>query len=98
MNRKDRCPECRRRRPGARSGMHLRRECTHLHTLDLRRVHGQRRARCVPDRKVITGQSRSHAGTPCRPSPAARQVRQPGERSLQARGQADEVVFGTGRA
>src|SRR5258708_15851907 len=72
MNRKDRCPECRRRRPGARSGMHLRRECTHLHTFDLRRVHGQRRARCVPDRKVITGQSRSHAGTACRPSPAAR--------------------------
>ncbi len=59
---------------GARTGMHLRREQAHLHTRELHRVHGQRRARCVPDRKVIGGQSRSPIGRANWPRPAARQV------------------------
>jgi hypothetical protein len=79
-------PGMQRRRPGARTGMHMRRQRAHLHAHDLHRVHGQRRARCVPDRKVIGGQSRSPADTPYRPSPAAGHVRKPGERSLQAGG------------
>jgi hypothetical protein len=52
-----------RRRPGPCTGMHLRREGAHLHTCDLHCVHGQRRARRVPDRTVIGGQSRSYADT-----------------------------------
>jgi len=57
-------PGVQRWRPGARLGMHLRRERAHLHTCDLHRVHGQRRARCVPDDKVTGGESRSPADTP----------------------------------
>jgi hypothetical protein len=42
--------------------MHLRRERAHLHAGNLHGVHGQRRARCVPDRKVI-GVNRGHPQT-----------------------------------
>ncbi len=52
---------------------------------DLHHLPGQRRARCVPDGKVIGGESRSPADTPYQRSPAAGQVRTPSERSLQAR-------------
>ena len=52
-------PGMRRWRPGARQGMHLQRERAYLHTRDLRHVHGQRGARCVPDRGVGRGVSRS---------------------------------------
>ena len=69
---------------GARTGMRLRRGRAHLYTYDLHCVHGQRRARCVPDRKVISGQSRSATGTANRPLPAATQVIELAERSLQA--------------
>jgi len=52
-------PGMQRRRPGPRAGMHLHRERAHLPTRYLPCVHGQRRARCVPDRGGGRGVSRS---------------------------------------
>ncbi len=75
------------RRTGPRFRVHLRRGRAHLYTYDLHCVHGQRSARCVPERKVISGQSRSATGTANRPLPAATQVIELAERSLRASGQ-----------
>ena len=55
-----------------------------------RQSGSRRRARGVPDRTVISGESRSLTDTPCRHSPGAGQVRRPRPRSLQAGGQGFE--------
>ena len=61
--RNDQCPGCRGGGLVPRSGMHLRRERTYLHTGDLPRVRRHRamteaRARYVPDGTVQQGQQR----------------------------------------
>jgi len=67
--------DVRRRRLGPRPGMHVPWERAHLPAHDLHRVQRQRRARCVPDRKVISGESRPPPDARCCPAPAAGQVR-----------------------
>src|ERR1035438_1649365 len=84
MTRTDDCQDCKGGGLVPGSGCTCDGDAQHLYTYDLHCVPGQRRARCVPDRKVISGQSRSATGTANRPLPAATQVIELAERSLQA--------------
>ena len=59
MTRTDDCQDCKGGGLVPGSGCTCDGDAQHLYTYDLHCVHGQRRARCVPDRKVISGQSRS---------------------------------------